>query len=200
MSRARTCGTSLIVVIAVVIALSFLTTTRDTPSSAPPVVTRVVTPTTRVEIVVATPTRLPLPTSRPAPTQDDGIQHYADQMMPILNGYSTDLQKLTELATLAGDNPLLIYDDDWRMEIVITAALIQLRGKELRAITSPPQLSSVHSESVAASKHFDRACDLLLEGIDDQDGEKLARAANEMQAGSANMAQAKKNLDGLGYY
>jgi len=123
---------------------------------------------------VDAPQRVVINTPHYAATEEQ----YAISMRPITSGYSNAFSALTELTDAASDNTALLLDKAWRADVANATTQIKFTDKKVRALEAPPRLEGIHNSMVRASYHFDTACDLLLEGIDDLDVDKMIGATS----------------------
>ena len=80
----------------------------------------------------------------------------------------------------AGTNVLLIYDDAWKLEVVVQLALIQSVADGIRELTAPPSLASIHGHNLQMASAMQDGNDLYAKGIDNIDADLIAAAILRM--------------------
>jgi len=110
-------------------------------------------------------------------------QAYTAALMPILEKYAAAMTDFSAQMTDAGKNPVLIIDAQWRLKTAATLATWDLLGAQLRALTPPARFVDAHKEVLAASAHYEKAGDLVADGIDQVDAGLLAQGNAEIALG-----------------
>jgi uncharacterized protein YraI/endonuclease/exonuclease/phosphatase family metal-dependent hydrolase len=164
----------------------------DTPTVAP---IATATPTTPPTVPpTATPTRTPTPAPvgfTPSPAE----QAYVTEIVAIMDGYVDALNQLAAQMTAAGEDPLLIFDDVWKIRTAAATVALQLNGEELRKLQAPPRFAEVHAELLIAAGHYDRVATLVVEAIDELDVDKMTLAAAEMESANAAVLRAQALME-----
>ena len=132
----------------------------------------------------STPTRTPTPTPSQSPAPPIATLTPAESN--YLNIIETNSQTcgtaLTELGQLLSDAQ--IFDEDWIVEVAIQMATIRLCYEEMLATTPPDSMLTIHNKYIQALQHFNNACSLLAEGIDNLDMDSMDQAITEMELGN----------------
>lgn len=134
--------------------------------------------------------------TEPAPTPSMSSEEaaYAARLAEILGAYSEATTLLGEKTTAAGENPLLMLDEDWTIQIATAMAMIRVQGDELRKLVPPARFKSMHADLLLAADHFDKATKLLAEGIDNRDAKKIEQAGAQMISGNEDLHQANAKM------
>lgn len=119
---------------------------------------------------------------------------YATQAQLIATMYESALTQVADLFQRAGETPALMFTDAWQTKVGTQLATIQVAGDSIRELSAPPILQPVHQLLLSAATHFDTSVDLIVEGLTTLDVDKLARAVEEMDAGSEAMAEANEAI------
>ena len=147
------------------------------------------------------PTHPPLPTHTPHPTSKPTVgftaaeRAYLLKVLSITEPCSDALQALSVLASRAGNDPMLILDDEWLLSTAMALAAIKVSNDELRRLEPPTRFSSVHKNLEEAAEHFDRVVYLFAEGVDELDASRIRLAGQEMRLGGAAVERAKTQLE-----
>ena len=128
--------------------------------------------TDQVHSPSSTPTR-----ECPTPEQQAYFERIASLM---LRWYSSQTQMVT-LATLSADNPLLLFDDKWKLSLA--GALVELDNVaiDIDALDAPSGADEVHANLRRLSPRLHAISHSLAEGLDDLDPAAIERAAINLQ-------------------
>jgi hypothetical protein len=176
-------GKGILAVAIILMCVGFGGVINEVTSEAP---TRTPRPPSTV-VAPALPSALPSPVA-PPPEFEEYVY------MDVLTGFlEIDGDTSQELGLLMG-NPQIL-DDDWRFEVAFQVALRRILYEEVKAIDPPSSLSNYHNKYVESLYHYDKAGDLLLQGIDELDPDLLEEAGVEMEIGLQLMEEAGLLLD-----
>jgi len=154
------------------------------------------TRTRYVPKVVPNPVRSPTPTRTPSPAGFSAAERaYLLKMRSITEPCSEALRAFSLLASLAGNDPVLILDDEWVFGTVMALAAMKVASEEIRGLEPPRRFSSVHKNLEEAAEHLDRAVYLFTKGMDDVDASKIRLAGQEMLLGRAAVERANTQLE-----
>ena len=82
-----------------------------------------------------TPKPVPTPTIEcPTPTG----RAYINSVVEVFTPMGTAYGEFGRLNIEASDNPVLIFDDSWKLEVVLQLALIEIAAEEITELTPPP--------------------------------------------------------------
>ena len=137
--------------------------------------------------VASPPPSVTMPTVSTKPSLTSAEQTYLTYIEGHADGMS---YALGELGRLLQDPQ--IFDDDWKIEVVIYMALIQFGYEEAQAADCPSSMSHIHSKYIQGLSHLNTAMDLIAEGIDYLDVDSLNRATTEMTTGGVLIEEAAR--------
>lgn len=140
--------------------------------------------------VVAPVTPATPATTVTTPTLTTEEQVYLEVMLGLTE---LSLDVSDELRILMG-NPQ-VSDDDWRFEVVIQVSMVRILYAEAKAIDPPSSFSSYHRIYVQSLYHWDKSCDLLLQGIDELDPDLIDEANTELEISTQLMEESTLLLD-----
>ena len=85
-----------------------------------------------------TPKPVPTPTIEcPTPTE----RAYINSVVEVFTPMGTAYGEFGRLNIEASDNPVLIFDDSWKLEVVLQLAVIEIAAEEITELTPPPSSS-----------------------------------------------------------
>lgn len=165
----------------------------NTSTPAPPTNTPV--PATNTP----TPTETAVPaTNTPDPGQlTDEEETYRDSIVEISAIYINTLSQLGEQLTAAGNDITLMIDDDWKLEVATSLALLLFAGEEARSLDPPERFEDLHEHWLNAAAHYDLVAEYLADGIDEFDIDKINSANEQMGAGEEDILLAIEEIDRL---
>ncbi|MBT5774076.1 MAG: hypothetical protein HOH95_06830 [Dehalococcoidia bacterium] len=145
----------------------------------------------------ATPTSeptTPSPEATPAcPTLDQATYFLA--LSKIQTGVAAAFADLGETFALAGEEPLLIFNDDWRLNVAITLTTMNIAAEQIRALNPPPGLEDLHALQLQIADQLEIVTSSSVQGIDDVDAALLDEATtaiartNTLVASSADIIE-----------
>ena len=134
----------------------------DQPPPASPVASRTATPA-------------PSPAATPAcPTLAQASYFLA--LSEIQSGVATAFADLGETFMLAGEQPTLIFDDDWRLNVAITLTTMNIAAEQIRTLNPPPGLEDLHALQLQIADQLEIVTSSSVQGIDDVDAALLDEA------------------------
>ena len=176
------------------------------PSSPAPVPTRTIRPS-------STPT--PIPTTeagatqrarynarateraRGTPTPDSSNeQAYRREIAAAIVGDGSGWDVATALATLgdaftqAGENPILILNYQWRIEVAVGVVALTQSYQNVRKLNPPDELEGFHNYVVEGLWYCDHAAGLITRAVDDMDDDALQDAVEYIELCGAMIQQA----------
>ena len=144
----------------------------------------------------ATATSIPATPTEPAlPALTAGECAYANAFLSILEDVGDASGSIGELFAEAGADPLLIFDDDWKIEVVIALATIQVAHDRLAGLQPPESLASVHAAAQASLTKLNDATVLIAGGIDDIDPDQIIEGGDLMTAAGGDIVVAGGLID-----
>ena len=94
------------------------------------------------------------------------------------------LGSLAEHFLLAGDQPSLFADDEWRAGVLLALSEIETGSSNLQAINPPtPRTEAIHRHLIAAATHYREGIRLTERALDGFDADMLDKGANAIEAG-----------------
>ena len=126
---------------------------------------------------VAVPTDTPKPTPTvtiecPTPSE----RAYFARLVEIIDLAPTAYGELGRLNQEASNNVLLIFDDAWKLEVVVQLASIQIAADGIRELTAPPSLASIHRHNLQIASAMQDGNDLYAKGLDNLDVDLIEAA------------------------
>lgn len=145
-------------------------------------------------------TATPLPTPTPAPTSTTpvlGVREnlYVIRVDGIVDGYDFTLTKIDDLINQANGDVALLKDRAWIVEMTTAITLLRSTGDEASALTAPPLFADAHAILLEAATAFASAADLLAEGVDQLDTDRLDQAFVQITTGSALLTRAQDAVE-----
>ena len=77
----------------------------------------------------------------------------------------------------AGENPLLLFDETWRLEVILALALLDVSADSILTWNPPPGTEEIDGLLKDAATDVKSAVDLIPGAIDDFDPTRLERGA-----------------------
>jgi len=96
----------------------------------------------------------------------------------------TASMKISELSSEASEDPTMIYDDAWRSEMATALAMLRDCNNRVRQLDPPPAYEASHRHLLDAADHFDATVTYMIDGIDEMDGDLIAKAGKHMSEGA----------------
>lgn len=181
-------------------AIGILPTRTSTPTVTP-TATATSPPTltpTPTSTLTPTPTQTSLPTRTPIPSATSEFsseeQDYLDWGASTGNQYATALTDLSELLSEASNDPAVMFEDSWRLEVAVSLATIKALNQEVRDREAPAKFSEVQRQYALAAEEFEIMADELAEGIDSFDPDLVVSAGSHMQQATVHIENATEEL------
>lgn len=115
---------------------------------------------------------------------------YSEAMAEYADTTATALTNLSELSLQASDDPLLFIDEDWRAEMALWMAMVQVAYEDFVEIEPPDAMAEIHALALDAGKDCNDAMDFLATGLDDLDATAITTASDLMASCGEKMAEA----------
>lgn len=148
-----------------------------------------------VEAAGAKPAATATPRATVAPARSTSVAEYKAKINEISLAYGDAFSGIGELFTLAGQDPSVIFTNEWILSGAAQIAIIRSQGTALRALDPPSQYAEVHRVLLVAATHFDTATVLITEGVDNLDAQKLSEANRQMLLGVSYIQDATSLFD-----
>ncbi|WP_420629533.1 hypothetical protein [Candidatus Leptofilum sp.] len=149
---------------------------------------------TETQVVTETPVPTDTPDSNVLTVEEEA---YIDAILDIASVYGEALNILGVQLSAAGADVSLMFDDDWKIEVVTALAFLLFAGDEVRSLEAPERFETLHEHWLNAAEHYDLVAELLAEGIDEFDTDKINRANEEMSAGQEDISLAIDEIERL---
>ena len=107
----------------------------------------------------------------------------------------TNSGQLSALFFEAADNPLLLFNDNWRTEAIVYLAALDSSSRGVLDLNAPSSVSSVQTQANRAADAIQRAVLKHARGIDKLDNTLLLDGASEMTTASGHMNQVAEMVD-----
>jgi hypothetical protein len=91
----------------------------------------------------------------------------------IEGGVAAALADLGETFAFAGKEPLLIFDDDWRLNVAITLTTMDIATEQIRNLDPPPGLEDLHALQLQIADQLGIVASSSVQGIDEIDAVSL---------------------------
>ncbi len=138
----------------------------------------------------STDTPQPTATQDMTATTEAEEQAYLIEMTQIGDDYVTALELVGELSNQAGEDPTLLFDEEWKTQMAIGLLLMQVSGENSRELQPPARYEEAHKQFLEAVVHMDRVVELLPRGIDELDADLINEASIEMLLGTEALDEA----------
>jgi len=146
----------------------------------------------------ATPTPVPTPTTVTTTTVL-GVREnlYIIRVDGLVDGYDLTLNTIDELVTRASANEALLQDSAWITEMTTALALLRSTGDEVGTLSAPALFATPHALLVEAATSFTSAADLLAEGVDALDTDRLDEAFAQITVGTTLLTRVQDEIEDL---
>lgn len=146
----------------------------------------------------ATPTPVPTPTTVTTTTVL-GVREnlYIIRVDGLVDGYDLTLNTIDELVTRASANEALLQDSAWITEMTTALALLRSTGDEVGTLSAPALFATPHALLVEAATSFTSAADLLAEGVDALDTDRLDEAFAQITVGTTLLTRVQNEIEDL---
>ena len=115
---------------------------------------------------------------------------YLGELQSILSSAVTGSNDVGESFLEAVDDPLVILDQTWVLEVAAGLAMVRLSYDDVSDLSAPESLSDIHDAADAALSKLDDATRPIASGIDDRD-------ADQMNEGAALFVSAAEDMRAL---
>jgi hypothetical protein len=96
--------------------------------------------------------------------------------------YNTAIGSLSNLLSEAGDDTSLLFDDNWKAEVVVDLVLMKLTSDEILKYGTPPsKFASIHSDFQVIAREANSAADNIASGIDNFDADAIDRGTANLE-------------------
>ncbi|MEZ4867070.1 MAG: SH3 domain-containing protein [Caldilineaceae bacterium] len=152
--------------------------TQTITATATPTATTVVTATTPVALSVSE-------------------NLYTIRVDSIIDSYDFALTKIEGLIGQVQQDTAQLQNREWVVEMTTAITLLRFGANEVRNLTAPSLFTDAHADLAEAAANYVTAADLLAEGLDQNDVEKLDEANAEITVGNSLITRAINKIDVL---
>lgn len=128
------------------------------------------------------------PTSKPEPTDTElaavppDVADYMGWAMKEANTIGESITTLGEQATAAGESPVLILSNEWRIKTAGSLAVMSLAADEIRKRSDvPAEAQNLHAVMLQMADELDSVATNFAEGLDENNTDKIAVASKSLQ-------------------
>ena len=140
------------------------------------------------------PTNTPEAINTPEPKLSQEELGYLAEIIELSSTYETTLVEFSNLFEQAGEDITLMLDDDWRSKMVLCLAILKSNYTIVSEMTPPAKFSDVHADVLKAAECYNTTADLVAEGIDEFDAEKISLASEYLLLGNARIDSAAEKM------
>jgi len=137
----------------------------------------------------------------PSPTPTPGLSleeiAYLIEVVAILDDYTSAFQNVSALMAIVTEDPLILLDDDWILQMAMQLAAVNVCGFRIGELEPPPRFQLAHQDVIEAAQHFGQATELLAEGVDELNLAKIEKATEEMLLGNECIRRATAKFEEL---
>jgi hypothetical protein len=122
------------------------------------------------------PTAIPSATGTPQPTQDS----YEILIGVKVAEYVKAFLDVNEYVQLAGNDPSLILDSEWKTKLGLALGILNFRADEMAKLEPTPKYVNLHSIIVKLADETHLFTDAYANGVDNFDSTLIAKASQHM--------------------
>jgi hypothetical protein len=160
-----------------------------TPVPPSPIPAATKAPTRPATIQAATATNLPQPAINPT------ISAYAAQVLVQFEEYNTALHSFYTLNQSASNDPQLMLDNEWKTNMVVALATMQIYSKRLASIeSSAPELSKTRDYLSKIDTETKLLATNYARGIDNLDKDSINAAIRNLENINTYLSEATKEM------
>ena len=148
------------------------------------------------------PTAKPIPTAtrwpsrhtprppRPNPETNFDIESaiYAESVVSIAEEYVEVVGPLEDLFIRSGYNPMLIFDDEWRLDVMLHLILLEGVTEKLRALKPTSAMQPIHDELMLSADDTESAIGYFSSFLDSYDVSDLENGTEAFNRASAHLS------------
>lgn len=137
------------------------------------------------------PTAIPSATGTPQPTQDS----YEILIGEKVSEYTVALLDVNEYVQLAGNDPSLIFDSEWKTKLGLALGILNFRADEMAKLEPTPKYINLHSIIVKLANETHLFTDAYANGVDNFDSALIDKASQHLVNMTALMQDATTEMD-----
>ena len=120
---------------------------------------------------------------------------YIVKMTIIMTNSSKPMQKLSELFSQPSQNPTLLMNSQWREDIIQQYLEIDKYRQEVVALDVPENFRETHDLTVKGFDNILNSKDIIIQGIDSMDAQKIIEGTKMMSEGANYFQQVNTKLN-----
>lgn len=99
----------------------------------------------------------------------------------ISQNYKSVVGELASMLEDAGCKPMLFEDEEWKHKMAFVLLALKRYGQEVHDLEAPPGFEGFHLEFFEMCQRYSRAAELLAEGFDERNSDKIHQGLEQMQ-------------------
>ncbi len=119
---------------------------------------------------------------------------YVDGVNDIQRSFDFAFSEIERLISEVGQDPSLVEDGDWSLELSTAIAILRITAREVDALEPPDRFAGANVSLVEAAGSYRSAADLIGDGVADFDTDIIASAIEQIQAGSIAFERAREAI------
>jgi alpha-galactosidase/6-phospho-beta-glucosidase family protein len=126
------------------------------------------------------------------------LNTYAQNILEALEPLRNDMLTFADLNMEASENPTLMYDQDWIMEMALTLNSMETGISKVKKIDNvPDSLKESHNLTVKAMDEYQYLVENYPDAIDNLDVDLMMKCVEAMQRGHGHLEESNTILDEL---
>jgi Skp family chaperone for outer membrane proteins len=126
------------------------------------------------------------------------INTYANNIIQAMTPLRDDMLTFAELNGTASENPTLMYDQEWILEMAMTLNSMEQGIQNVKNIDNVPGiLKESHELTIKAMDEYQYLVDNYPDAVDNLDADLMMECVSAMQRGEDYLDQSNNILDGL---
>jgi hypothetical protein len=127
----------------------------------------------------------------------DAKAHYHELLQEPLNGLIQAMGKFSELNGQAGQDPSMLADSDWQIDMASTLVDMQRYIQDVQAINPPDAVADVHDTLLQAMDEYQFVVDNFPTALDTLDSSLIDECTSHMKNGNDLVGQATDEMTAL---
>ncbi|OHR73972.1 hypothetical protein HMPREF3291_05145 [Bacillus sp. HMSC76G11] len=127
----------------------------------------------------------------PEPVSAKSELEYQQFSISTFQALPENFQAITDLITDATQDPLLLFDDNWKTDVVINYEMVTDKMQAMIDYEGVPEkYKEVHEYTVKAAHEYIASKEKFYYGVDNMDPDSIFEATNHMDQGNAYIDEA----------
>jgi hypothetical protein len=123
------------------------------------------------------------------------VMAYGEHISTIMGDMSSTMFTFGDLMTNAGNNPSLIYDQEWMIDVAIQLNSLQMSIDKVNSLTAPTGFEDVHNGILKGMDEYQFVVDNLPLAIDNMDADLMNQCVIAMNNGGIHIEEASSLLE-----